>query len=287
MKNTIAILSLLLFSMAAIGQKVSGNLKFEQGQSLEVNMQVKTTIAQQAMGQAIDFDLEGSAIHVYKVTNATSDNNTLHHQVKQIAFNFDGMGQKRSFNSNNQKDMDGQFGKPMKELLGRSFDMIIDPSGQVLMVQPEKTENTKMEGPMMLIGNMLKDLLDIVQPPHKADASFFKVLPQNETGKGDSWTESYENANGKFNTIYTLADITDSTIIINYTGNSITTSKAEMMGNETTTTMNNKSTGKIIVDKSTGIIREKTSTIESNGATEIMGNSVPVTSKTTIVITVK
>jgi hypothetical protein len=60
-----------------------------------------------------------------------------------------------------------------------------------------------------------------------------------------------------------------------------------MMGNESTTIMNNKTTGKIILDKLTGIIREKTSTIESNGSTVVMGNTVPVTSKTTILIKVK
>ena len=51
--------------------------------------------------------------------------------------------------------------------------------------------------------------------------------------------------------------------------------------------MNNKTTGKIILDKATGIIRQKTSTTDSNGSTEAMGGTLPVTSKTTTVITVK
>jgi hypothetical protein len=43
----------------------------------------------------------------------------------------------------------------------------------------------------------------------------------------------------------------------------------------------------IILDKITGLIKEKTTTIESNGNTEAMGGNTPVTSKTTIVIQVK
>jgi hypothetical protein len=43
---------------------------------------------------------------------------------------------------------------------------------------------------------------------------------------------------------------------------------------------------KIILDGVTGLIREKTITIESNGNTEAMGGSVPVSSKTTILIKV-
>lgn len=288
MKRSIVFISTLAFTMTTVwGQKVNGKLKFEQGQTIEIAMQLKTSIAQQAMGQAIDFDLDGSTNHLYKVTNATDDNNTLHHQVQQITFKFDGMGQKRSFDSNNEKDMNGQFGKPIKEMLDKTFDMIIDPTGKVLMVQPEKVENAKMDDRMAIITNMLKDVLDVVQPPQKGNASFFKVLPENEAGKGDSWNESAENQSGKSNTSYTVSDITDSTIVVDFTGNSVTVTKAEMMGNETITTMNNKTTGKIIINKTTGIIREKTTFTESNGSTEVMGSTLPVTSKTTVTITVK
>jgi hypothetical protein len=51
--------------------------------------------------------------------------------------------------------------------------------------------------------------------------------------------------------------------------------------------MNNKSTGKIIIDRATGIIREKTMKTDSNGNTETSFGTLPVTSATTITITVK
>ena len=288
MKLSIFFISILTFTFSTtlFAQKITGTLKFEQGQTLAITMKLKTTITQEAMGQAIDFNVDGVAAHLYKVTNTTEDNNTLHHQLQQITFNFDGMGQKRSFDSNNEKDMNGEFGKPIKELLGKSFDMIIDPTGKVLMVKPEKIENAKMDDRMAIITNMLKDLLDIVQPPPKGSASFFKVLPEKAVDTNDSWNESSESPTGKSNTTYTIAAITDSTIVVNFTGNSVTVSKAVMMGNETTTTMNNKTSGKIILDKKTGIIREKTTTIESNGSTDVMGGTLPVTSKTMIVVVV-
>jgi hypothetical protein len=51
--------------------------------------------------------------------------------------------------------------------------------------------------------------------------------------------------------------------------------------------MNSTSTGKIILDKITGIVKEKIINTESNGNTEAMGGTVPVTGKTTITIRVK
>jgi len=52
------------------------------------------------------------------------------------------------------------------------------------------------------------------------------------------------------------------------------------------TKMNSSYTGKMIIDKTTGILKEKTITTTSNGTTEAMGGTMPVTSKTTVVIRV-
>jgi hypothetical protein len=287
MKKLIASLLVIFSSSIVVGQKVSSRLKFDQGQVIPITMQLKTSIVQQAGGQAIDFDLDATAIHSYKATNATDDNTTLRHQVTQIAFNFDGMGMKRSFNSNNEKDMNGQFGPPIKDILGKTFDMVIDPAGRVLMVQPPKIETAKGDERLAIISNMLRDVLDIVQPPTKGGDSFFKILPDNEVGVGDSWPELVENEAGKFSTTYTVKSITDSTIMVDVAGTSVTTTKVEVMGAETITTMNNKTTGAIILDRSTGILREKTTTTESNGSMQVMGSSLPVTSKTTVTVQTK
>ena len=155
------------------------------------------------------------------------------------------------------------------------------------MAIPEKVQLSETDSRLTIITTMLKDVLDIVQPPQKDKGSFFKVLPDAETGKGEAWTESSINENGKSDAAYTISDINDSTIVVDFVGSSITVSKAEMMGSETTTTMNNKSTGKIILDRTTAIMREKTITTESNGNTEASFGTMPVTSKTTTTITVK
>ena len=285
-KISVSLFCFLAIIPIAFSQKVTGKLKFEQGQTLEVSMKVKSTISQQAMGQAIDFTVDASGKHSYKVTNTTEDNSTLNHQVQRIAFTFDGMGTKMGFDPDKEKDQNGPFGKTVKDMLEKKYDIIIDPAGKVMMAMPEKVELSKADGRMAMITTMLKDVLDLVQPPQKGTPSFFKVLPDGEGGKGDTWTTSYQTSGGKINAGYTITDINDSTIIVDFTENSATITKAEMMGSETTTTMNNKSTGKIILDRVTGILREKTITTESNGNAEAAFGTLPVTSKTTTVITV-
>ncbi len=283
----LVLLSFLFVSITAAGQKVTGKLQFVQGQTLEVSLQVKTTIAQQAMGQAIDFNVEATGVHSYKVTNTTDDNTTLKHQLNQVLFSFDGMGQKRNFDSKEEKDINGLFGKPIKELLEKKYDIIIDGNGKTLMAVPEKFPAGETDSRMAIITSMLKDVTELVQPPQKGKASFFQVLPEKEAGTGDAWTESYENEQGKFDAAYAITAINDSVIVVDFAINSVTITKAEMMGSETTTTMNNKSTGKIILDRVTGILREKVMNTESTGNTEASFGTLPVTSKTSTIIRVK
>lgn len=287
MKKISATLSFLFISVLVFSQKVTGKLRFTQGQKLEIVLMENTTFSQQAMGQTIDFKVEASGIHSYTVTNSTEDNTTLNHQVRKITFAFDGMGQKRNFDSNNEKDINGQFGKPIKEILEKKFDMIIDTNGKTLMVLPEKIKLTETDSRMAIITSMMKDVINLVQPPQKGKNSFFQVLPGQELEKGNIWTASYINESGKFDESYSISDITDTIIVVDFVVNSITVTKSEMMGNETTTRMNNKSTGKIILDRATGIMKEKTSSTESNGSTEAPFGTLPVNSKTSTVITVK
>jgi hypothetical protein len=134
---------------------------------------------------------------------------------------------------------------------------------------------------------MLKDITDVAYPPQKGEGSFFRILPPTATAIGESWTDSLHNETGRYKTTYTLAAVTDSTVIVDFKTNATTLSKAVIMGGETTTTMNSNSTGKIILDKATNIVKEKTIIVESNGSTEAMGGTLPVTAKSTITIYVK
>ncbi len=283
----LALLPFIFLPRIIVAQTVPAKLVFVKGETIGITMEVKSTIAQQAMGQTIDFTIDASSNHSYKVTNTTYENITLNHRVQHIGFAFDGMGQKMKFDSGKEKDINGQFGKPVKELLEKKYDIIIDSTGNTLMAIPETIQLKEGDSRMAIIFNLIKDVTAIVQPPKKGSASFFKLLPSSGAAKGSTWTETNDANPEKDFTNYTLADITDSTFVIDFTASSVTVTTAEMMGNTTTTTLNNKSTGKIIADKLTGILIEKTITTESTGNTEVSFGTLPVTSKTSIVIKVK
>ena len=282
-KNTLFVI-VLLIAGNLFSQAVNINPAFQQGQTMTITMETKTTISQQASGQSIDFNVNGSAVHSYKVTNTTADNTTLHHEVQRIKFDFDGMGQSKSFDSDIQKDMEGPMGKPIQATLKKTYDMIIDPTGKVLLVKPEKFAAEEMDGSMKLMANMLKEVLDVVQPPATGTNSFFKILPDHSVNKGDSWSETIETTEGKINNNYTLSDVTDSTFVVDITGTSVTNSKLEIMpGMEIAFLLNNKSGGKIIIDRKNNLLKERVLNTESNGTMQGLGGETPIISKSTII----
>jgi hypothetical protein len=288
MQKLLATLSVLtLGSSMAFSQKITSKTGFGYGDSIAVNISLDQTIAQEAMGQSIDFKVTGNADHYYKVTNSTDDNTTLHHKVKRMQFDFDGMGQKRKFDSDNPKDMNGQFGKSFKDILSKEFDMIIDRSGMTLMVIPEKIALEQPDQRFAIVANMLKDLTSVVYAPAKGAPSIFAFLPEAGAAVGETWQETFKTTNESGITTYRLSAVTDSTIVVDFKTVSTATNTTEMMGMETTTIMKNNVTGQLIADKASGIIKEKTSRVESTGATEAMGNSMPMTAKTTVITKVQ
>lgn len=275
-----------LISSSGQSQQVRNRLVLQQGQTFQITMDVKNTVSQEAMGNAIDFTANGQASHSFKVTNQTDDNNTLHHRVHDFNFQFDGMGTKYSFDSGNEKDLKGLFGPTAKELLSKTYDIVIDPAGKVLLAKPEEVKLTKSDDRLTVVFNMLKDLTSTVHPPKKNESSFFRVLPDSAVSLNQSWSETGEDTYGKFQTTYTLSDVNDSTLVVMLEGKSSSVTPSEMMGRKATTTMNNAYTGQVIIDRVSGIIKEKMVNTVSNGNTEVMGGNLPVTSKTTITIKV-
>ncbi len=292
MKTAIALYFFISLFMDSLAQQpvhpmADDKLKLEKGQTINISLLIKSHITQQAGGQAIDFTLDATGDHNYKVTNVTHDNSTLHHQLNRIQFHFDGWGRKMNFDSDNETDLNGIFGGPWKDLMSKSYDIIIDSSGKVLMAIPEKIQLVEKDNRMAIVHNLLKDVFDLAYPPQKDKASFFKILPDNTIKIKDAWTDSWQNDAGKFDIAYAVTDINDSTIVVEFVSGSVTTSKMEMSGAETTTTMNNRSAGKIIIDRFTGILKEKNELIESNGNTVSSFGTLPVTSKTSITVLVK
>ena len=285
---------IFLFAAVAIAttgyaQKVNGKLSFQKGQKLEVVTQTKKETSQEVMGQSVASTVNSTMTEIYDVQDAGGNGATVEHKVKRFMFTGEGMGQSQSFDSEKESDRKGELGQLLdKKLLKNKYTLMLDASGKVTGVksdddnpQGKKQEEDGMAAMMaqQLGANMLM--------PKAGDNSFFKILPDKEVGIGEIWNESSTVDGTKVTKTYKVTGITDSEIMIDFTADSKMDKTMQLMGTDAKITATDKATGKISLDRKTGVMKQMTANAKTEGNVEAQGMTIPVTATTTTTTTVK
>ena len=285
MFRTIILLTILqFFTVALFGQQSAAKLDLKNEQKIMVRVEVVNNKMQTAGAQVINFKLTGTALHQYTISKVSPDLYDLDHDLKEIQFEFDGMGQKKKFDSNNAEDMKGPFGPYIQYEISAINLMGIDSAGTTKRaITGAPGYNAPAPGPdekLATIIEMLIPLIKINQNDKLGPDLFnvFKTIPNHDS----SWFEGTSTDNEKYEYSLKLNAITDSTIIVDLKIQGSCNSSAEMMGRLTKTNENIEGNGKLIYDRKTGLIKEKKVAITSNGTTEAMGGKVPLSGRLTI-----
>lgn len=284
MKKTFLIAAVVV-SATCMAQKVPTKLTFQKGQKLEMVAQVNSVVTQDMMGQSMEAKVNATITRTFDVEDVTGGKATIEHKVKRIQWDMEApmVGEKK-FDSENEEDLKTEEGKAMEKSLKNKYTMTVDATGKVTAVKldddnPNKKAGSENGG----TDNMMGQLTAGLEPPKEGDVIDLKILPDRELKKGESWTDSVKNKK----TVYTVSDMTDADIVLDFTENGTTERKQEAMGMEMTLTSKDKTTGRILVDRKTGLLKEKTATTDSEGLMEVMGQSVPMTTKVKHTVTVK
>jgi hypothetical protein len=282
MYRTIIYLIISQFLTVSIfGQQSMVKLNLKKGQEIIVELGVVNNRFQTAGAQVINFKLTGSAVHKFTVTDIAPDHIKLHHELQRMKFDFDGMGQKNAFDSNIEEDMNGPFGPYIKDLMVKKYDFELDTLGRNMLYSAFNTPSPKPDDKLVTIIEMLKPLMELTQPP-MLGPGMFSVIQGGPISPGLKWAEGVESKTEKSNTTYIINSVSDTTILVDMNIRATCNSASEMMGHVTKTSENKVGSGKIIYDRKTGLIKEKTATIDSNGTTEAMGGTVPINGKISI-----
>ncbi len=276
----------IAFATTGFAQKVNNKLTFQKGQKLEMTSKVNTLISMEMMGQAMESKIDATVTRLFDVEDVTNNSATIEHKVRRIQMNFEApMQGVQTFDSDNEKDMKGDGGKVMEKALKNKYSMTVDAGGKITAVKADDNNpnNTPKKEDADMMSTALAQFAAGFDLPKTGDTSEFMILPPKELAKGESWTDSSKN----IKTVYTLADVTDADIIVNYTEEASTSRIQEAMGQEITMNSKDKTTGKIILDKKSGLLKEKTATTNSEGNMEMAGQTMPMNTKTTKTVTVK
>jgi hypothetical protein len=213
------------------------------------------------------------------VLDATADHYTVSNTITSMNLSLDMMGQQTTYDSNNAADRDSEMGKAVSQKINKPDTLQLSALTGALINNNKKTDAVDesanpMSGMMEALGNNGDDL---------AVSNAFFIIPEGKKA-GDSWSDSTTEKGMKIVKSYTLKSVEKDIATINLTGKTDGTTETEMQGMQLQININSKLNGEMQVNTNTSLVAKKTLTTDLTGSIEVMGQSTPITSKSTVTI---
>lgn len=284
------ILHTLVFVLPAIcllpiytnAQNPLGKLSLTKGQKLEVSNSTQSVFSQEMMGQAIDITIDANMIHQLEVKDKMTHSYLVASTLTKFLTNGSAMGQKMKFDSDKKEDMESETGKLMKGQLNVTREVELNETAQV--IQKEQKSAPPLSGGQLM--DMLNNMTGGDVDESFGAGSAFEVIPAGKK-LGDTWSDSTASGDITTYSYYTLKSVNGNNATIQLTGKQIISKKMEQQGMEVNVKMEAILSGEGTVDMNTGMVQQRTTTMNGTGTAELMGQSIPMTSKITTNTTVK
>jgi len=271
-----------LFTIQSFAQTATGKLFLIKGQKIQIDNNIKSVINQEMMGQSMEITIDANMIHQVEVKDKKSNNFLVSSTLTKLTTNGSAMGQEMKFDSDNKTDLESETGKAIKNQLNVSMDVELNDNAKV--VNGVKRDSAAAGGGQLM--DMVNNVTGGGADDSNGANAAFDIVPAGKK-VGDSWSDSTITAEIKTYRNYTFKEANGNLATIVLTGKQITKKKVEQQGMEINVTMDGKLSGEGVVDMNTGILKQKTMILDGIGSAEVMGQSIPVTTKVTTTTTVK
>ena len=283
MKRITLLVSLLASILTCLAQ-TGGNINLSKGQKFLVDNKISAATTQTLMGQAMESKAELATKYSVEVKDIKDNNYILVNTFTKIKMKMAAMGNDMNFDSDKKEDMTGQYGASFKDMINNPKEVIIDRSGKILNVKKDEIKSAATQPDMTKM--MVEQLLgDPEETGYGVNIAF--VSTPSKVSVGYNWTDSSTRDGIQRSTSYTVKEIKGNDAVIIITGILNTDTKAQMQGIDIVNKSNGTLKGEEIMDITTGVIKERTTTLESSGTVEAQGMEIPMTSKVTFTSSVR
>ena len=262
-----------LLSLAANAQKIN----LAKGKQIVITATANQEMTMSSMG--MEMKNNNSSTAVLEVKDLDNKNYNTTYKLTKISISMDAMGQQSSYDSEKPADKESEIGKSVEGKIGSEVKVLIDKnSGKSTLL---KTDGEKKE---VEEDNPLKGLMESFGAADEGatvETAFF-ILP---TGKkvGDVWKDSVINKQMKEVKTYTLKSIKGNEAVISLFSTMEGTSTVDAQGMQMNIKLSAKTEGEMIVDVKNSLVKKRTSVSDITGDIDMMGQSMPITSKVTAV----
>ncbi len=276
-----------IFTMAVLAslnsQGQANKLVLTKGQKLELSNEVKSKISMEMMGQSMEIISNVNMLQAIEVNEKSDSGYAVSATLKKMKMEGSAMGQNMNYDSEKKEDQDSEIGKNFKNKINAVTESQVNENGKTTSVKKSAAEAEGTEGgnPMALMQNMGGG-----NNEEASAGAAFMVLPAGKK-VSDSWSDS-SNADGiKVNKTYTVKEVKGNETTVTLKGTQSISKKIENQGMEVNVLMDTKLSGEITVDTTNGLVKQKTITVEGTGTSEVMGQSIPITTVSTTTTIVK
>ncbi|HRD56767.1 MAG TPA: DUF6263 family protein [Ferruginibacter sp.] len=272
---------LFLAICAATFNSNAQTVQFKKGQLVTIS---NSSTQEIDMGMAGQMNNSSKLTSILEIKEVVKNSYKAIVKVSKLSMSFDAMGEQQTFDSEKEADMQNEIGKSLGTNIGKEFKIEIDNNtGKVTTEKKADTTSTaKNDNPLEGIMNMT-----VSNENNGALAeSIIFVLPTYKKA-GDSWQDSSEVKNdARIYKTYTLKSVQDGMATLGLISKSNGKTTTEAQGMQIDLMMDIKSDAELLVDTKTSIIKKITRTINIDGSMEVMGQSLPITAKTTELVEV-
>ncbi len=285
MKGITLILFSIVFISAAFAQN-TGNINLLKGQKFSVDNKITAVTTQTLMGQSMESNAELTAKYFIEVKDIKDNKYNLSNTFTKMKVKMSAMGNDLNFDSDKKEDMSGEYGASFKDIINKPKEVLIDKSGKIVNSSKEESKPSDAQPDMMKM--MIEQLLgDPEETGYGVNLAFASTPAKFSTGY--SWTDSSNKEGIQRSTTYTVKEINGNEAVISISGILNTDAKSQMQGMDIKNRSKGNLTGEEKLNITTGVIKERTTTLESVGtiSIEAQGLEIPMTTKVTLISSVK
>lgn len=232
-----------------------------------------------SLGMGMEFSLSSTIENSLEVKNNSARQSTISNTLTKIKMNIDGMGQAINYDSEKTDGATPEITKTFEDKLNKPTDIIIDNATGKLIAGEKKEkkpglDNEETDNPMQGMLAMFTENSD-----DDVVAGAFELIPVGKS-VGNSWIDSTMTKDMKSIRIYTLKSVTDNEAVIQLDAVMTSKNKLDIQGMELEFDMATKSTGDIVTDINSGLVKKRTTQSEITGSFQLMGQDMPISGKT-------
>jgi len=267
----------LIFSQTI---KPSDKIVLATGQKITVQSNISL---EASLSPGMDLTSTSATENALEVKNRSDKNYTISSTTTKLKVDMNMMGQATNYDSEKKEVPGTDIEKALAEKLNKPVDIVIDnTSGTAITEMKTDKKNDEDDGDPL--GNMLSMFAD--NSDDAVVTSAFELVPRGKN-VGDTWSDSAISKEIKTIRTYTLKSITGTEALIQLDALTNALNKIELQGMEIEFKSETKTTGEIITDVSTGLVKKKTTESNITGSFQLMGQEMPISAKATSTITYK